>query len=259
MSVPTPRLLAFAVLLLPQAALPQSDAERQATNRIYSSERHLFKTEPNSFLVAMIQGRSPGTALDVGMGQGRNALWLAARGWDVTGFDISDVAIAEAEREAHRRKLKLTALQSGYQNFNYGEEKWDLIVLSYFFPRDLPARLFDAIRPGGLVLVEYYHTDAQKVRFIDGTDHAELAQLFSRYRILHYEDIDAPHDWGVTLAKKQRLVRLLAQKPVPLPSGCTWYEKPYAENQTACWTERNVLVRCEASGWRYVGPCSSNR
>jgi SAM-dependent methyltransferase len=119
---------------------------RVSNNRMYSSERHLFKTVPNSFLVQVVTGRVPGTALDIAMGQGRNALWLAEHGWQVTGFDISDVALAEAQTHARQRKIKIETIQSRYEQFDYGKNKWDLIVLSYFFPRDLVPKLFDALR-----------------------------------------------------------------------------------------------------------------
>ena len=61
--------------------------EVELWNRVLTAENPRFNTEPNAFLVRMIEGREPGRALDVGMGQGRNAIWLAREGWKVTGFD----------------------------------------------------------------------------------------------------------------------------------------------------------------------------
>jgi 2-polyprenyl-3-methyl-5-hydroxy-6-metoxy-1,4-benzoquinol methylase len=66
---------------------------------------------PNPFLTTMIDGKKPGKALDIGMGQGRNALMLAERGWDVTGFDISDVAIDQAKAQAQKRGLKMPGVR----------------------------------------------------------------------------------------------------------------------------------------------------
>src|SRR5258708_5913914 len=54
-----------------------------------------YNPEPNEFLVEMVRARKPGFALDVAMGQGRNALYLASKGWRVTGIDISDEALRE--------------------------------------------------------------------------------------------------------------------------------------------------------------------
>lgn len=63
-------------------------------NRILTAPTPLFNTKPNEFLVQMATNRQPGTALDVGMGQGRNAIWLAQQGWDVTGLDPAEQAVA---------------------------------------------------------------------------------------------------------------------------------------------------------------------
>lgn len=81
--------------------------EVERWNRILTAEKPAFNTEPNAFLVEMVKGRTPGTALDVGMGQGRNAIWLAKRGWDVTGFDPADKAVALARKNAEAAGLPL--------------------------------------------------------------------------------------------------------------------------------------------------------
>jgi len=71
-------------------------------NKILTSPEGRFNREPNAFLVDVIKERKPGTALDVGMGQGRNALYLAQKGWTVTGFDPAAEAVALAQREANK-------------------------------------------------------------------------------------------------------------------------------------------------------------
>lgn len=232
-----------------------SDSLRVSNNRIYTSERHLFKVTPSAFLTRLLTARTPGTALDVGMGQGRNALWLAEHGWKVTGFDPSDAALAEAQDQARKRNVKIETVLSTYQQFDFGQEKWDLIVLEYFFPRGIVPKLLGALRPNGLVLLEYYHTDAQRTRLIDGTQVDELSKLFGAYRILHYETAIGAHDWGLTLGKEQPTVRFLAQKPGPAVSGCSWKDVPVNAGGTTCWDERNFFMRCTKSGWEYAGKC----
>jgi 2-polyprenyl-3-methyl-5-hydroxy-6-metoxy-1,4-benzoquinol methylase len=94
-----------------QSNIPDAhESERRAYDEIYSRNRAVFTTEPNAFMVRMIRDRKPGRALDVAMGQGRNALWLAAQGWAVTGFDSSPVAIDEARKEAAKRGLQIETL-----------------------------------------------------------------------------------------------------------------------------------------------------
>jgi Tellurite resistance protein TehB len=66
-------------------------------NRFYTNGKSNFNRAPNGFLVRMVEGRPPGTALDYGMGEGRNSLYLAKLGWQVWGFDPADVRRAVCE------------------------------------------------------------------------------------------------------------------------------------------------------------------
>ena len=75
--------------------------EIERWNRILTNPKPTFNTEPNAFLVQIAKSRKPGTALDVGMGQGRNAIYLAQQGWTVTGFDPADQAVAAARDRAN--------------------------------------------------------------------------------------------------------------------------------------------------------------
>ncbi len=68
----------------------------------YASAENLWSAKPNRFLVAEVEHLEPGRALDLACGEGQNAIWLATRGWDVTGVDYSEVAIAKARSRAER-------------------------------------------------------------------------------------------------------------------------------------------------------------
>jgi Tellurite resistance protein TehB len=76
-------------------------SEIERWNRILMSKEPAFNIRPNAFLMEIAKTRKPGAALDVGMGQGRNSIWLAQRGWTVTGFDPAERAVAVA-RETPR-------------------------------------------------------------------------------------------------------------------------------------------------------------
>jgi 2-polyprenyl-3-methyl-5-hydroxy-6-metoxy-1,4-benzoquinol methylase len=161
----------------------------------------------------MTRSLPPGKALDVGMGQGRNAIFLAQQGWEVTGFDPADKAVAAAQEQAKQVGVKLTALVLRDDQFDFGKEQWNLIVLSYVSLRHLVPRLFDALKPGGLVVIEGFHRDATKTVSIGGGvvfDTNELLRLFDRFRVLRYEDTDGQGDFGM---QRTRLVRFCAQKP----------------------------------------------
>jgi len=90
-----------------------------------------FSTEPSAFLAEAVHDVSPGTALDVGMGQGRNAVFLAQQGWDVTGFDISSEALRAARANAEHAGVTLRTVKASYETFVFGDGQWDLIVLAF--------------------------------------------------------------------------------------------------------------------------------
>ena len=181
-------------------------------NRILTAEKPAFNTDPNAFLVEVITNRTPGTALDVGMGQGRNAIYLAQQGWTVTGFDPADKAVAQANATAAKLNVKLQTFVQGAEDFDFGENRWDLIVLSYVGARELVDIVVRALKPGGAVVVEGFHRDVTKQNPVGGAvvfDTNELPALFSKLRVLRYEDVEARTDFGMNL---NRAVRLLAQK-----------------------------------------------
>src|SRR3954454_16318440 len=65
----------------------------QRFNQLYAAPSNLFSALPNAFLARTVSGLKPGRALDIAMGQGRNSIFLAKQGWEVTGYDISDTGL----------------------------------------------------------------------------------------------------------------------------------------------------------------------
>jgi SAM-dependent methyltransferase len=191
------------------------DAWRVMFNIIYASEKPGYATEPNALLVSTIEGHKPGRALDIGMGQGRNSIFLALKGWDVTGFDLSDEGIATARRNADRAAVKISAIVGSEDAFDYGTERWDLIVFVYEpFPITTAAyveRLHRSLRPGGLIVIEGFgEEETVKNRPTTAIDPGRLLAAFKDFRLLHYHDVVAVPDWGGP--KPRRLVRMVAEK-----------------------------------------------
>jgi SAM-dependent methyltransferase len=188
-------------------------AEVERWNRILTAPRAGFSMAPNGFLVEMIKGLRPGRALDVGMGQGRNTIFLAQQGWEAVGFDPADRAVAAAQAQAARSGVKITTHVARAEDFDWGVAQWDLIVLSYVGAREYVADVLRALRPGGMVLIEGFHRDATKIHPIGGAvvfDTNELLMLYGALRVVRYEDTDGIGDFGL---EHVRLVRLFAQKP----------------------------------------------
>jgi SAM-dependent methyltransferase len=188
-------------------------AEIERWNRILTSPKPMFSTAPNAFLVAVTKGMKPGRSLDVGMGQGRNTIYLAQRGWESVGFDPADRAVAAAQEQAARLGVKIITSVARAEDFDWGDSKWDLIVLSYVGAREFVAKVTRALRPGGMVVIEGFHRDATKAHPIGGAvvfDTNELLQLFAGLRVVRYEDTGAVGDFGL---EETRVVRLAAIKP----------------------------------------------
>jgi SAM-dependent methyltransferase len=184
----------------------------QRWNKILTADNPTFNTEPNEFLIRMIGDKTPGSALDVGMGQGRNSIWLARQGWAVTGFDPADKAVELAEHLANQAGVEITTQIVGAEDFDWGTERWDLIVFSYSTTRPWIKAAFKALKPGGYVVVEAFHKDATASGPIGRSvvwDTNQLLTKFSKFRILHYEDTLAIADFGLD---RTQIVRLFATK-----------------------------------------------
>ena len=188
-------------------------AEVERWNRILTAPNAAFNRSPNMFLVEMIKGLRPGRALDVGMGQGRNTIYLAQQGWDAVGFDPADKAVEAAKQQAAQLGVRITTHVARAEDFDWGTAQWDLIVLSYVGGREYVSNVARSLRPGGMLLIEGFHRDATKTQPIGGAvvfDTNELLKIYSALRVIRYEDTDAVADFGL---QKVRVVRLFAQKP----------------------------------------------
>ncbi len=171
----------------------------------------------NKFLAEAVEGLPPGKALDIGMGQGRNSLFLAALGWEVTGFDISEVGVKQAQAEAAKRGLKVDARVGDVDKFNYGKARWDLVLGMYMheYLNRNAAKVVASLKPGGVLVVEGIHRDIDKNNLQGeryGYRNNELPKLFAALRVRYYEDTVAQADWDRSGGKPVPVVRLLAVK-----------------------------------------------
>jgi SAM-dependent methyltransferase len=181
-------------------------AQRAVWNEIFRNSIG-FNHEPNRLLIDSVAHARPGTALDVAMGQGRNALYLASKGWKVTGIDISDEGIAAARASAVQRKLALDAIDVDIDKYDFGMSKWDLVTMIY--ATDNAAwmeKIKPSLRKGGLFVFEYFAFDASTGQD-DGVRPGKLAKIFADgFEILRDEIVDDVPDWAVDRAKLARFV-----------------------------------------------------
>jgi 2-polyprenyl-3-methyl-5-hydroxy-6-metoxy-1,4-benzoquinol methylase len=174
-----------------------------------------FASIPSEFLVGAVKGVPPGRALDLGMGQGRNAVALAQAGWAVTGVDVSGEAIAAAGRNADKAGIKITGVKSDYASFDLGRDAWDLVVMVFAWaPIDEPAfveRIRASLKPGGLVVFENFVSTPERpfAPMVRALPPGATREAFAGFEIIAYEEATGTGDWG---GPDSNLVRMVAKK-----------------------------------------------
>jgi SAM-dependent methyltransferase len=133
----------------------------------YAGREHVWSGRPNPQLVAEVSALAPGTALDVGSGEGADAVWLAGRGWRVTGIDISAVGLSRAAEHAAQAGAEIAGRIEWRRVDLFAEPfeplgTYDLVSSQYLhLPPEVRApafgRLAESVAPGGRLLVVSHH------------------------------------------------------------------------------------------------------
>ncbi len=199
-----------------QEGRAMSDKERW--NLKYEGTTYIYGKEPTAFLKEKLPLLTKGKALVLAMGEGRNAVYLAENGYDVTGVDISEVGIEKCERLAEERGVEVNSIVADLTDYDLGKEQYDLITNFYFYDRLILPRVVDSLKPGGIFVFETYSLDHPKHSKFGpkNPDYLvkpnELLETFKSLRILYYEDTVTELDEGMHKGKAA-LIRLIARKP----------------------------------------------
>ena len=131
---------------------------REDWNARYAQKELLWTAQPNRLFAAEVEAIEPGRALDVACGEGRNAVWLAERGWQVTGIDFSDVALRKAAELARARGVEVEWVAADVLVHEPPPGAFDLVAVLYLqLPHDELARALRraarAVAPGGALIV----------------------------------------------------------------------------------------------------------
>lgn len=132
--------------------------DSQAWDDRYRTEELIWRAEPNTFLVQEAGKRRPGRALDLACGEGRNAVWLAAKGWQTTGVDFSAVGLAKARAVAERNGVEVTWVHADVVEWQPPAGAFDLVIVMYLqVPAEARGKALahasSAVAPGGMLLV----------------------------------------------------------------------------------------------------------
>jgi SAM-dependent methyltransferase len=180
----------------------------------YRTSELLWKAGPNQWVGEYTHALAPGTALDLASGEGRNAIWLAGRGWHVTAVDFSTVAIEKARKlasdrgTAERIRWEVADVRSYTPPAQY-----DLVLVIYFqVPADqrrlVLRRAAAAVCPGGRLLVVGHHTD-NLTHGVGGPPSADV--LYSEHDVL----ADLAQLSELAFLTAQRVERVVEGQPRP--------------------------------------------
>jgi SAM-dependent methyltransferase len=171
----------------------------------------MWSGRPNGRLITEVAGLPPGRALDVGCGEGADAIWLAGQGWTVTAIDVSDVAVGRAREAAEQTGTEVTWICGDALRTTFAARSFELVSLQYpALPKsageEAVRTLVDTVSPGGFLLAVYHdlhdeHRDHMKARGFDPADYVgadDLVQLldddFTVERFAVEPRIDPPPD-----------------------------------------------------------------
>jgi SAM-dependent methyltransferase len=130
----------------------------------------MWSGEPNASLVSVVRGLEPGTALDVGCGEGADAIWLAGLDWKVTAIDVSKVALRRARAAAERVDVEVEWLHTGLLQATLPPGEFDLVSAQYpallrTATHDAERSLLSAVAPHGhLLVVHHADVDVEEAR-----------------------------------------------------------------------------------------------
>lgn len=187
----------------------------------YAIDHGALLTAPSPFLVGELGEAGAGggdpSALDIGSGSGRNSLYLARRGYNVTAVDLSKVGLALTQQQAQAAGLPVETVDADINKFDIGQNRWNLVVLIDFpFPyRKLLPRIAAGLKPGGMVVIQEVSSAEPAEESPDHIlrytfmDRRDLDAPFAGFTVLHDEQAKEPTAWGVQAI----MIRYAARKP----------------------------------------------
>lgn len=173
----------------------QSVDSKTKWDQRYNKRVYVYGKQPAKFLAENFSYLSPSsTVLDIGMGEGRNAVFLASKGHKVTGIDISSVAIKKALKLAQENRVKIKTILATATKYKFPANSFDAIICFYYVNRDIHDDIVKWLKPGGILIYE-----ANTIREFNKNPNSkenksyflkekELLKMFPNMRILKYEE-----------------------------------------------------------------------
>jgi tellurite methyltransferase len=187
-----------------------TEDDRRQWNQVYSGRNYVFGKEPSEFLKDHINRLPVGKALDIAMGEGRNAVYLARKGFEVDGVDLSEVALKKGRRLARENHVTINTINADLNTYTIKPESYDVILNIDYLQRSLIPQIIRGLRHGGVLVYENYtvkqleNTGGKALQRNFLLDEGELPKLFKDFKVLVYRE---------TNDGKDARASLIAQKP----------------------------------------------
>jgi 2-polyprenyl-3-methyl-5-hydroxy-6-metoxy-1,4-benzoquinol methylase len=185
-----------------------NESDRRRWDRKYAEKEPHADITADPFLLSSLPGIVPGRALDVACGFGDNAIRLAQEGFEVTGLDISEVALERARRRAAEQGVTVRFVCADVDDFEIGDQTYDLITGFYFLHRPAFSRIKKGVKPGGMVVYKTYTADEVRYRPVLNRNYllepGELKSVFEDFQLLLYDERDNGEECSV---------RMIARRP----------------------------------------------
>jgi SAM-dependent methyltransferase len=187
-----------------------ADDERSRWDSLFNTATYVFGTEPFPFLKENIGILPVGQALDLASSEGRNSVFLAKKGFQVTGVDYSEVALAKARRLAHANRVTIKTINADLTDYSIKPGAYDVILNIDFLQRSLIPQIKRGLRRGGVVIYVGETEDQLKNEIGKAITHrekllkkGELKELFKDFKILVYKETnDGNEAYANLIAKK---------------------------------------------------------
>jgi SAM-dependent methyltransferase len=198
---------------------------RETWNERYAEADYLFGEAPNEFVRAAARYLAAGqSVLCVADGEGRNSVWLAERGLEVTAFDFASNAVEKARRLARNRNVHVEHCVDDLETWKFAPESFDVLVaifIQFLAPEERSsafARMQSAVRPGGLFLLEGYRPEQLHYRTggpgaIENLYTREWVEsTFREWEIVELREYDAVLHEGSRHTGMSALIDLVARR-----------------------------------------------
>lgn len=194
-------------------------------NERFASAEYIYGTLPNTYFKEKLSSMAPGKLLLPAEGEGRNAVFAALSGWQVTAMDFSDQARIKAMKLAESNGVTVDYIVEDMSSLDFGQDKYDAAALIYaHMPpetrQNVHRRIVKSLKPGGYVIMEAF--SKKQIRNTTGGPKTEellytvdiLRDDFEGLEIFQLEEVSDLNNQGIMHRGRADMIRLFARKPL---------------------------------------------